>query len=385
MTDSRDSAFREALAQHARSLDILINGSADICAAITSDTAQAIGNLDYDLADDSESGFEEIVDTARMRLEVNLDYRKSYADSIFASAGKTFPLHVQQHEQSVLTNLRKSARALGPDHPSVRVLAGFSYPTESQLAMATTLDAELWLYLQESAAKLGPDHPKIRSLLSTASSARAGAAMSAGLDNTVWQFIQQTADELGPEHSKLRSILAAASATQSADAMSAALNKKVWIAARDVARELGLSHYRLRQVLSAASTPEVADVMLGLLYRQGGSDSMPRIAHEFFAARERRYVQEVTQSAAANNPHSEWLMREDPESVAAVIQMVKKIRRDGASLGNQVSDSVVYVTFYRIADYEDGHADGGQRAHRTRPFQILAALMGGSRNGKLPF
>jgi hypothetical protein len=167
--------------------------------------------------------------------------------------------------------------------------------------------------------------------------------------------------------------------------MSVALDYKVWLNLQDVAKELGSVHHRVRYILGAASTPAVADVMLGLLYRQSDSRPLSLTATKFFAERTKKYIERVTRTAADNDVRAEWLTREDPNSIESVIKAVRQIRQDARAEGREVADSTVYLALYRDADYADGQESGEVQVDRTRPFQIVAALMGGSRDGRLPF
>ncbi|HEV8063937.1 MAG TPA: hypothetical protein VGP46_03855 [Acidimicrobiales bacterium] len=385
MAGSTEVSYQHAVAFYEQSLDALVNGSIHVSAEMTTDTLHELSTLSYDLDGDSRAEFEKVLEMANFRLRIAIEYRKGYADQIFGKAAKDFARYLTVPDRGVLTNVRKLARDLGPDDSRVRVLVGFAYPTPSQAAMASALDLEVWLFLQETADKLGPDHPKIRSVLTAASSARAGLAMSAALDERVWKHVQETADELGAEHPKTRSLLAAASAPEVRAAMATALDQRVWESLKEVTGALGVSHPRVRGILSATSSPEVADVMLGLLYRINDPEGKSAATHRFFADRRRRYIERITQTAAEHDERAEWLTREDPDAIDAVVHLVRKIRRDAAAKGKKVTDSEVYIAFYRDADYHDGQEGGTVRSDRTRPFQIVAALMGGRRSGRLPF
>jgi predicted transcriptional regulator len=385
MAGSSDSDYQEMVAFYNQSLDALVNGSVHVSSEMTGDIQQELSSLSYDLDSDSLSQFEKALEMANFRLKIAIEYRKSYADRIFTKASKDFAKYLSAPDRGVLTNVRKLARDLGPDDSRVRVLVGFAYPTASQAAMAAALDSEVWLYLQETADKMGPDHPKIRSVLTAASSARAGVAMAAALDERVWKYVQESAEDLGPEHAKTRSLLAASSAPQVRAAMAAALDQRVWLNVQAAAGELGVTHHRVRSILSAASTQDVADVMLGLLHRINDPESLSLPTNKFFASRRTRYIERITQTAAESDERAEWLTREDPEVIETVINLVRQIRQDAVIKGKAITDSDIYIAFYRDADYQDGHHSGTVRVDRTRPFQIVAALMGGTRTGHLPF
>src|SRR5579871_4234372 len=117
-----ERTYRDSMQDHDRSLDALVEGSIEVSESIANDARDGALALNYDLEGNAHEQFEQLLDVANYRLNISIEYRKSYADEIFANAAKEFAVYMSSHERNQLGTIRQLARELGPDDSRVRAV-----------------------------------------------------------------------------------------------------------------------------------------------------------------------------------------------------------------------------------------------------------------------
>jgi hypothetical protein len=91
-------------------------------------------------------------------------------------------------------------------------------------------------------------------------------------------------------------------------------------------------------------------------------------------------IGKIVAGAVTKDPGNRWLTKKHGD-INRIISEVTTLRQTAAATGKPLSDSGIYLQYFREANKPEGKVD----ATPDQAYKIVNALMGGSRHGQLPF